>query len=296
MRHSRYLAYFWLPGHHKKGKSPHVEKTRSDSKKGYGAMICRDRAIVLQVRDFRETSKIALFFTQKFGKMSGILKGIRADPKKFASPLSILSINEIVFYKKRFSELHLISQCDLRKGFEAMNYDLTRNYAAHCCAELINAIMAVEDAHPEIYDLLLNTLASFENVAMQPKKMLSIFCLKTLSLSGFQPHLESCVLCLTPVAAQQAYFFSNRYGGLLCGRCRNADPHSDGMLAGTIATLLFIQKSGWSEAVKLQMIPSIERQLNSALVSFLHFHVEKRFKSLKILDDTFEHSLNSVEV
>ncbi|MFC1646577.1 DNA repair protein RecO, partial [Candidatus Omnitrophota bacterium] len=48
-------------------------------------MICRDEAIVLKTRDFRETSRIAVFYSKKSGKVSGLLKGIRKDPRKFAS-------------------------------------------------------------------------------------------------------------------------------------------------------------------------------------------------------------------
>ena len=87
-------------------------------------MICRDEAIVLKTRDFRETSKIAVFYTKQHGKMSGLFKGIRKEPKKFATTLDVLTFNEIIFYKKRFSELHLVSQCDLRRNFDYLKEDM----------------------------------------------------------------------------------------------------------------------------------------------------------------------------
>jgi recombinational DNA repair protein (RecF pathway) len=60
-------------------------------------MICSTPAFVLKTYDFRETSKIAVFFSRDFGKVKGVLKGIRSDHKKFSSVLSALSLNHIVF-------------------------------------------------------------------------------------------------------------------------------------------------------------------------------------------------------
>jgi recombinational DNA repair protein (RecF pathway) len=41
-------------------------------------MIPKTEALVLNRRAFRETSLIAEFYTRDFGKMSGLLKGIRS--------------------------------------------------------------------------------------------------------------------------------------------------------------------------------------------------------------------------
>lgn len=79
--------------------------------------IEKSPAIVLKRRDFRETSLIAEFYTRDFGKLSGLLKGIKAEPAKFASTLEPFSHNEIIFYRKSNSSLHLVSQCDSRDNF-----------------------------------------------------------------------------------------------------------------------------------------------------------------------------------
>ena len=46
-------------------------------------MIVQTEGIVLKSFDFRETSRIATFFTKDHGKVKGVLKGIRKDHKKF---------------------------------------------------------------------------------------------------------------------------------------------------------------------------------------------------------------------
>lgn len=251
-------------------------------------MICKDEAIVLKTRDFRETSKIAIFYSKKFGKMSGLLKGIRTDPKKFASNLDFLSINEINFYKKRLSELHLVSQCDLKRSFNCIRSDVVKFGLAAFCSELIDSIMPPEDAHAEIFELLVNFLDSLEN-AKPSQKLMYNFTLKALSLSGFKPHLESCVICNSSIESQA--FFSNHFGGLLCTQCSNKDAQCESILPGTIATILFLQKSKWPESLRLSILPFVENQLNRIIFSFLNFHLEKKFKSLKMLNEVLDHNV-----
>ena len=80
-------------------------------------MIVSTQGIVLKSFDYRETSKIATFFTKDHGKVKGVLKGIRKDSKKFGSHIDKFSVNDIVYYRYSRSDLHLISQCDLKQYF-----------------------------------------------------------------------------------------------------------------------------------------------------------------------------------
>src|SRR3989338_2370005 len=66
-------------------------------------MILKTEAIVLKSFAFRETSRIATFFTKDYGKVKGVLKGIRSNPRKFGSYLDKFSVNDIVYYQYRRS-------------------------------------------------------------------------------------------------------------------------------------------------------------------------------------------------
>ena len=107
-------------------------------------MIVKTEAIVLKSFDFRETSRIATFFTRDYGKVSGVLKGIRKDYRKFGSSVERFSVNDIVYYQYRNSDLHLISQCDLKAFFYPVRQDLKKSLAASYISELVNLVMPVE--------------------------------------------------------------------------------------------------------------------------------------------------------
>jgi hypothetical protein len=66
---------------------------------------------------------------------------------------------------------------------------------------------------------------------------------------------------------------------------------AENILAGTIATILFLQRSSWTDSLRLNIMPFVERQLSEVLFSFLNFHLEKKFKSLKMLNELLDHKI-----
>lgn len=243
--------------------------------------IHKTEALVLNRRDFRETSLIANFYTRDFGKLSGVLKGIRKDPRKFASNLEPFSHNEIVFYRSRTSSLHLVSQCDAKDNFSALRQDIQRIALANLMMELLDAVMAPEDHNEAIFDLGLTGLRELA-LANNPEKIMQIFKIKVLSLSGFKPHFDSCVSCNSKIYTQSK--FSLMRGGLLCPACFHKDLKSRPIFRGTIATILYIEKNDFRSNLTLGMNYEVKKELGLILDAFLNFHLEREFKSQKVLN------------
>ena len=247
--------------------------------------IHKTEAIVLRKRDFRETSIIGEFFTRDFGKVSGVLKGIRTDPKKFASTVEPFAHTEIVFYKHRNSSLHLVSQCDTKENFNNIRMSVFKVGGASLMVELINTLMQDEDKNEQIFDLTLTCLKELETTN-NPEKVLTIFKIKVLALSGFKPNFDSCVSCDSKIFAQTK--FSLNLGGLLCTSCSKKDLKSRTIFRGTVASISHIQRSDFRMNLNLGMNPEIKKELESILNSFLNFHLEKQLKSQRVLNDLEE--------
>lgn len=238
-------------------------------------------SIVLSKRDFRETSIITNFYTRDFGKISGILKGIKNEPAKFASTVEPFSYNEIVFYKKINSALHLVTQCDTRDNFGAIRQNISKIGVGSLMMELLDAIMPQEDKNEEVFDLALIALKGLE-LYYDPDKIMTIFKIKMLSFSGFKPHFDSCVSCGLRVDGQSK--FSSTLGGLLCMKCFPKDPRARSIFRGTIASILHIERNEFKNNLNLGMNPEIKKELNSILNSFLNFHLGRELKSEKVLN------------
>jgi len=241
-----------------------------------------DRAVglVLNKRDLRETSLVVDFYTKEFGKICGIVKGIRTDPKKFASNLEFFSLNEIIFYRKTHSHLHLISQADKLDNFTRVRQNIDRATTAGFMMEMVSSIMQLEDKNEQIFDLTLAALKELET-NYSPEKIATIFKIKMLSLSGFKPHFDSCVSCRDKIMGQSR--FSLSLGGLLCPSCMSKDSSSRSIFRGTIATVLHIEKNNFNNSLSLGMNPVIKKELELILNSFLNFHLGEELKSQKLM-------------
>lgn len=252
-----------------------------------GVLVClkemaiyKTEAIVIKTFDFRETSIIAEFFTRDFGRLKGILKGIRKDRRKFSSTLEPFSYNEIVFYQSRNSEIHLISQCDLRDNFKNLRVDLKKIHLASFLMELVGTLLALEDKNEEIFSVIFSCLKDL-SIASDPVKIINIAQIKLLRLSGFKPHFDSCVLCNDDILGDAK--FSSKFGGLLCPRCLYRDSNNHSVLKGTIASIKHIEKSGWQDTQRLNLSPLIKNELQNMLDRFLTFHLDKRLKTAKFI-------------
>jgi len=243
--------------------------------------IQKTEAIVLKKREFRETSLIVNFFTRDFGKISGLLKGIRKDPTKFASTLETFSLNDIIFYQSRNSSLHLVSQCDLKNNFIATRQSIFKVGSANILLELLDTLMQEEDKHEEVFDLSLTCLQELE-ATNNPDKIMTIFKIKVLALSGFKPNFDCCVSCGVKILGQCK--FSLILGGLLCEKCQKKDMKARSIFRGTTASILHIQRNDFKSNLTLGMNPEIKKELGSILNAFLNFHLEKQLKSEKVMD------------
>jgi DNA repair protein RecO (recombination protein O) len=213
--------------------------------------------------------------------MSGLLKGIRKEPGKFASTVEPFSHNEVVFYKKTNSSLHLVSQCDIKDNFSSLRRDISRIGVASFMMELVDAVMAQEDANADVFDLALTCLKELE-VNPNPEKIMTIFKIKMLAFSGFKPHFDSCVSCGERIIGHSKFSFM--LGGLLCERCYSKDTKSRAIFRGTVASILHIEKNDFRNNLNLGMNPQIKKELNTILNAFLTFHLEKELKSQKVLN------------
>jgi len=243
-------------------------------------MIVKTEGIVLKSFDFRETSRIAVFFTRDFGKVKGVLKGIRKDPRKFSSSVELFSLNEIIYYQYRNSDIHLISHCDMKDFYPGLRQDLERMTAASYAAELVDTLLPAEEENPEIYDLMQAFLKALQATA-DVSKLVQTFQIKILSLSGFRPHLETCVSCSKKV--EDAPRFSLRLGGLLCGECKDTGAEATPISLGAVASILHIQKNNWDASLRLGMAPFIKKELKYVLNHFLVFHLERHLRSTRFL-------------
>ena len=248
--------------------------------------IQKTQAIVLNNQDFRESSLITTFYTKDFGKIKGLVKGIRGPKIRYGSRLEPFSFNNIVFYEKRKSDFCIIAQCDRLYSFNNFQKDLEKAAYASYISELIDAVTSLGDANRALFELLFNSLELLSRED-DIERIIHIFEIRLLDLSGFMPRLDCCVCCGKKIFLQKKNpppHFSHSLGGLICEGCFDEDKAALPISPGTIASLEYIESMEWRRVLHFKITSTIRDELEEILGCFLSLHLEKRFKSLGFLE------------
>ncbi len=255
--------------------------------------IQKTDAIVLKARNFRETSLIVNFFTRDFGKIDGIIKGIRSEPQRYGGLPLAFSQSCLVFYGGEKKDLNLITQCDSEEQFQPIRADLQKTNYAHYFVELLDAVTSNYDKNEELFKLMLDSLKAL--CGNLPNWQVGrTFEIRLLNLSGFKPRLDACVNCQKEITGRpspekkpdltQEGRFSSSLGGMLCPDCFSADKLARPVFKGTLASIDYIEKSTWQKAVQLKMPRNVAEELASILSRFLDIHLDKEIKTRKFLN------------
>ena len=237
-------------------------------------------AIVLRQYPYRETSVLVSCLTDKFGKIKGLIKGLRGDERsRFRSSMESVSLNHILFYDTRSSSLHLITQCELLRSYHELVHDVEDMRLASHFAELADSILEVEEPAPLIFELLKD---SIERVATcEPYFRSSVkahFVLRLLRLAGFHPQLDECAVCAAHPYSSRA-FWSLGQGGLLCEKCLHEDPNAEPISNEWLEELSMIAQSD----SPLELNSRYVKQTETRLDDFLRFRIEKTLKTMKMV-------------
>ncbi len=237
-------------------------------------MIQTAEGIVLRRYPFRETSITLSCLTDRFGKLNGIVKGIRTQPNRYRSAMEPLTINRIVFYDTRASTLHLISQCELLNPLTALQRNLDTMQLVAPCIELIEAIIPLEEPQPLSYQLLKHTLERFTVGGSDGLTVRLHFMVRLLRLAGFRPQLDACARCGRHIATQGCW--SAHAGGLLCQGCRAEDPHAEFIPSGMLEALEHLAEADQPPVLDAGLLPLLTHKVEA----FLAWRLDRPLKTL----------------
>jgi DNA repair protein RecO (recombination protein O) len=175
-------------------------------------------AIVLSALRYSETSKIVRLATREHGVQSVIAKGALRPKSRFGAALQLLSEGQAQLLLKEHRELHVLTAFDLRRLHVGLAADLER-YAVACALAEVMLRFAPPDPHPESFDLLQHALPELETVSGNVEALGFRLLWQLVSVLGFAPSLDACVVDGALLPPSGPLPFSTRDGGALCPAC-----------------------------------------------------------------------------
>jgi DNA repair protein RecO (recombination protein O) len=176
-------------------------------------------SIVLSTFRYSESSKIVRLATRGYGVQSAIAKGALRPKSRFGAALQLLSEGQAELLVKENRELHILTAFDVKRLHVGLATDLER-YANACALAEVMLRFAPADPHPESFDLLERALEELELAPAGEVEALGFRLLwQLVSVLGFAPSMETCVVDGAPLAGSGPLPFSTREGGVLCPAC-----------------------------------------------------------------------------
>jgi DNA repair protein RecO (recombination protein O) len=177
----------------------------------------KTEAIVLRSLRFAEADRILHLYTSERGRIGAIAKGVRKTKSRFGARLEPLSHVELMLHEGS-GELQTITGVDLRHTHRAAREEPYRLNVGLIGAEAMLRLFGEPEPSAKAFTALarfLELLDEAEPLATQPAvdPLVLSFQLKLLWLSGYLPHLTSCVEC---GAAGELVAFAPRAGGAVC--------------------------------------------------------------------------------
>ena len=125
------------------------------------------------------------------------------------------------------------------------------------------------------------SLRALESDAYLNRLVRCIYELKILTINGEYPNVFSCRKCKKE---EDLGWFSAKYAGTLCSECKN-DENIIRLDESALYTMQYIITSSIEKLYTFQVSEDVLHTLERILKSYLAMYVDRKFKSLKVLEE-----------
>jgi DNA repair protein RecO (recombination protein O) len=177
----------------------------------------RTEAVVLRSLRYSEADLILHLYTLERGRIGAIAKGARKTRSRFGARLEPLSHVELMLHEGA-GELQTVTGAELVRSHRAAREDGGRLRVGLIGAEAMLRLFVEPEANPRAFTALTRFLDALDEAPAAPGERPALdplalaFQLKLLWVSGYLPHLTSCVEC----GETALVGFSPRAGGAVC--------------------------------------------------------------------------------
>lgn len=252
--------------------------------------IVTTSAVVLRSVKFQESSRIVTFYTERFGRLAGIVKGARKSPGRFGSSLQPMAQVTLVVYRKPGREVQTVSQCDLATAYRRIPVDLGRMATGMQMIELVSMAARHEEENPELYALLSRSLIELDGETDPGRTLLYRFELALAAIMGFRADFAACPICRRPedgtwLPPGGTVRLDVERGGPLCPRCDSSASRGFPLPAEGLRLLRSLAAGGGT-APSIPGGQDRHERIESFLFEYFSFHMPgfRRPRSGEVFD------------
>ena len=173
--------------------------------------------IIVNVKNYGDTSKIIDILTKEYGVIGVIAKGCKSIKSNLRSVTDKLTYATFTIYFKK-DKLSILSEASVINNFSNIKKDIEKISYASFLIDLTNQVYKQSEDN-NLYDLLISSLIKI-NDNFNPLIITNILELKYLEYLGVMPNLNGCSIC----GSKSVVTLSSDKGGYLCSKCHTNEP------------------------------------------------------------------------
>ncbi len=241
----------------------------------------KTRGIVIKEVGVGEADKIITIFSRNRGRISALAKGGKRPKSKLSAGSQLMSYGEYVLFSGK--EMYTVNSCEVLEPFYEIRNDMIRlTYAAHFL-DIIMEIIQENQPSPKLLQLLLNSLFMLTRKDKMPELISRIFELRSLTITGYAPHVRNCMIC--GCEQEKIYSFSFLKCGFICDReqCLSEDRFAPELSAGASKAIQHIVHTRMEELFSFSLSNEVLEELEHITRRYLRERLERDFTKLDFL-------------
>ena len=240
-------------------------------------MIETTDAIVLRWYPLTNTSRMVIWYTRDYGRVTTVIKGCQRPKNPFLGQFDLFYTCELLFYSREKNDVHHcreVSPLHLRNN---LRHDWRACAAASCFADMVWRCCPPRAPHPEIFELLENSL-DWLNEHGTFSTFIFWFELHLLQDLGQSPQLNHCVNCHKEATSdRQPVHFSIERGGIICTACKQTHGPLKSILVSPRVRSVLRKLKASPTPEKISLDVGDIREAGKLMGQFMEYHLEANF-------------------
>jgi DNA repair protein RecO len=244
-------------------------------------MIVKTDGIILRGRRVRETSVHLVVYSEMYGKIPLMVKGVRQMKSRLRGIVEPFNEVSVVVYRREHREMHYLSQVDLLRARIHLTSNFDALSDAFAIAELVDTVAHDEERNSELYVLLRSALIELDTPSTPDHNVVLRFQCDLARVLGYGLRADLCVQCGNPIPEGMAVWFIPEEGGVNCDACHTAHPAGTKVSFAVYNALFSLLHSPRSVSIDRVSGAEVRSILNRYLLHHSGSHRQLRASALR---------------
>ncbi|MBQ8425116.1 MAG: DNA repair protein RecO [Clostridia bacterium] len=237
------------------------------------------KGIVIKSIDYKDSDKIVTIFSAELGLINARVRGVKKNKAKLSFAVQPFAFIEFLLIKSG-NFYNCINATSIDQFFD-ITLDFDNYIFMLACLEVCAKTVKENDAEPELFILLLNSLNMVCYNGLNSMYVFIKFILETMKILGFEMTVSNCSLCNEKVQNNKFLAFSYEYNGVICEKCAKNEDCLE-LSKGEYAILKFINESSLENLSKLKFLSRNDLiSVINLLIKDFRFLTEQSIETIK---------------